>query len=52
MAKNDAEAKKYELVQVPTNHTLAVKTPSEEVITVEEAQVLILNLLTELNTKL
>lgn len=43
---------KFELVQVPTQHELAIQTPEGEVLTIEQATVLILNKLDELNKRL
>lgn len=40
--------KEYELVQVPTQHSLAVQTPEGEVITTEYAIVEILNKLNKM----
>lgn len=40
--------KRYELVQIPTQHQLAILTPEEEVLSMEEATVNILNLVTEI----
>jgi len=53
-AENKEEIKKdeYTLVQVPTNHALAVETPEGEIVSQEQAIVLILNQLRELNKKL
>lgn len=46
--KEDKASKSYELVQVPTQHTLAIQTPEGEVMQTEQALVLILNKLMSL----
>lgn len=44
MAKDEkVEAKKYELVQVATQHELAIQSPEGEVMSINEAIVLLLN---------
>lgn len=42
----------YELVEVPTQYTVAVKTPTGELITHEQATVEILNIVSELKKNL
>jgi len=39
----EKEKKIYQLVQVPTEHTLAVQTPDEKVISINELMVKIAN---------
>ena len=41
--KKKKEEKKFELVQVPTEHRLAVQNPEGEVFSIEEAIVELLN---------
>jgi len=42
------EEKNYELIEVPTQHVLAIRTPEEEKIGVEQAITLILNKLNKI----
>lgn len=50
--KVEEKVSSYELVQVPTDYGLAIQTPKGETLTMEQATVLILNQLMELNKKL
>jgi hypothetical protein len=43
MVEEKAEVKEYTLVQVPTQHTIAIQTPEGEVMTTEQGIVDILN---------
>ena len=42
----------YVLVNIPTQHSLAVQTPTEEIISTEQTLVLILNKLTKVESML
>lgn len=42
------EEKKFELVEVPTQHTIAVRTPEGEILTVEQLLVNMMNELKEI----
>ena len=46
--KKQVQKKKYKVVQVPTQHTLAIMTPDEKVLSVEQALVENLNISTEI----
>jgi len=46
--EKETEEKKYELVQVPTEHRLALRTPEGEILNTEEALVLLLNEVSEM----
>lgn len=50
--KEDQKDKDYELVQVPTQHSLAIQTPDDEHITTEQGIVIILNKLTKIESLL
>ena len=50
--KEKVEEKGYELVNVPTQHSLAVQTPDEKIISTEELIVLIANKLTKIESML
>jgi len=44
----ESEVKEYSLINVPTQHTLAIQTPEGELLSVEQAMVVVLNKLTEI----
>ena len=52
MSEEDKKIEGYQLVQVPTEHTLAVKTPSEEVISINELIVKIANEIEEIKKQI
>lgn len=52
MEKKEEKETNYELVQVPTNHVIAIQTPEGEVITQEQAIVQILNDIREIKKKI
>jgi hypothetical protein len=51
MAEKEKESK-YEVVQVPTNHELAIQTPEGEVMTLMQGIVEILNKLDKVTKKI
>lgn len=50
--EKESDGKEYELVQVPTQHGLAVQTPDEKNISIEELSVIIVNKLIKIETML
>lgn len=50
--KENKEVTSYQLVQVPTQHTLAIQTPDGEVMSTEQAIVVLLNKVEEIKSVL